>query len=128
MTQQGTSAPLGRLAVPDDTEARSVEIGSAPRTALPLPLRKPENGPKPENQIHPSGRLPKDGPFAGSSQVAKPENEPENNPGYLIESYTLKSGMYIETTMKPTMPPTTTIITGSRIEASCLTAAPTWSS
>jgi hypothetical protein len=47
---------------------------------------------------------------------------------YLIESYTLNSGMYIEITMNPTMPPTTTSITGSRIDVRDLTAAATWSS
>ena len=47
---------------------------------------------------------------------------------YLIESYTLNSGMYIEITMNPTMPPTTTSITGSRIDVSDLTADATWSS
>ncbi len=49
-------------------------------------------------------------------------------PAYWIESYTLNSGRYIEMTMKPTIPPTSTIITGSRIDVSCLTAASTWSS
>ena len=36
--------------------------------------------------------------------------------------------MYIAITMKPTMPPTSTIITGSRIEVSALMAAETSSS
>jgi hypothetical protein len=47
---------------------------------------------------------------------------------YLIWSYTLNIGMYIEITMKPTMLPTSTIITGSRIDVSALTAAATSSS
>jgi hypothetical protein len=47
---------------------------------------------------------------------------------YLIESYTLNSGMYIEITMNPTMAPTTTSMTGSRIDVRALTAAATWSS
>jgi hypothetical protein len=46
----------------------------------------------------------------------------------LIESYTLNIGRYIAITMKPTMPPTTTIMIGSRIEVSALTAASTCSS
>ena len=44
---------------------------------------------------------------------------------YLIASYTLNIGMYIATTMKPTMPPTSTIMTGSRIDVSALIAAAT---
>jgi hypothetical protein len=47
---------------------------------------------------------------------------------YLIESYTLNSGMYIEITMKPTMPPTRSSMIGSRIEVSDLTDVSTWSS
>ena len=47
---------------------------------------------------------------------------------YLIESYTLNIGRYIAITMNPTIPPTTTIMIGSRIEVSALTAAATWSS
>ncbi len=47
---------------------------------------------------------------------------------YPIESYTLNSGRYIEMTMKPTMPPTKTIMTGSRMEVRALTEASTWSS
>jgi hypothetical protein len=49
-------------------------------------------------------------------------------PTYLIASYTLNIGMYIATTMKPTMPPTSTIMTGSRIDVSALIAAATSSS
>jgi hypothetical protein len=47
---------------------------------------------------------------------------------YLIASYTLNSGMYIEITMKPTTEPTSTIMTGSRIAVSALMAAATSSS
>ena len=47
---------------------------------------------------------------------------------YLIASYTLNIGMYIATTMNPTMPPTSTIMTGSRIDVSALIAAATSSS
>jgi hypothetical protein len=47
---------------------------------------------------------------------------------YWIESYTLNIGMYIAITMKPTMPPTSTIMTGSRIDVSALIAAATSSS
>ena len=47
---------------------------------------------------------------------------------YLIASYTLNIGMYIATTMKPTMPPTSTIMIGSRIDVSALMAAATSSS
>jgi hypothetical protein len=36
--------------------------------------------------------------------------------------------MYIEITMNPTMLPTTTRMTGSRIDVSDVTAAATWSS
>jgi hypothetical protein len=66
--------------------------------------------------------------FARSSQVRKRENEPENNVAYLMASYTLNIGMYIAMTMKPTMAPTSTIMIGSRIEVSALTAAATSSS
>ena len=48
--------------------------------------------------------------------------------GYLIASYTLNIGMYMATTMKPTMPPTSTIMTGSRIDVRALIAAATSSS
>ena len=47
---------------------------------------------------------------------------------YWIVSYTLNIGMYIATTMKPTMPPTSTIMTGSRMEVRALMAAATSSS
>jgi hypothetical protein len=47
---------------------------------------------------------------------------------YLIESYTLNIGRYIAITMNPTMPPTTMIMIGSRMEVSALTAAATCSS
>jgi hypothetical protein len=47
------------------------------------------------------------------------------HPRYLIWSYTLNIGRYIEITMKPTIAPTSTIITGSRIEVSALMAAST---
>jgi hypothetical protein len=47
---------------------------------------------------------------------------------YLIWSYTLKSGRYIEITMNPTMLPMRMIITGSRIDVSALIAALTSSS
>jgi hypothetical protein len=55
-------------------------------------------------------------------------DEAQDTGPYLIESYTLNSGRYIAITMKPTMPPTMTIMIGSRIEVSALTAAATWSS
>lgn len=45
--------------------------------------------------------------------------------GYLIWSYSLNMGMYIAMTTKPTIPPTTTSMTGSRIDVSDLTAAAT---
>jgi hypothetical protein len=48
--------------------------------------------------------------------------------GYLMASYTLNIGMYIAMTTKPTMAPTSTIMIGSRIEVSALTAAATSSS
>src|SRR5918999_6323531 len=47
---------------------------------------------------------------------------------YLIWSYTLNIGRYIAITMKPTIEPTITIITGSRIDVSAFTAASTCSS
>jgi hypothetical protein len=47
---------------------------------------------------------------------------------YLIESYTLNIGRYMAMTMKPTIEPTITIITGSRIDVSAFTAASTCSS
>jgi hypothetical protein len=49
-------------------------------------------------------------------------------PSYLIWSYTLNIGMYIEITMKPTMPPTMMIISGSRIDVSAFSDAATSSS
>jgi hypothetical protein len=56
------------------------------------------------------------GPFAGKGRP------------YLIESYTLNIGRYIAITMNPTMPPTTMIMIGSRIEVRAFTAAATCSS
>jgi hypothetical protein len=62
-----------------------------------------------------------------NSEIAPPSRR-DLDSAYLIWSYTLNSGRYIAITMKPTMPPTKTIITGSRIEVSALTEAETWSS
>ena len=47
---------------------------------------------------------------------------------YWIVSYSLNIGMYIAMTTKPTIRPTKTIMIGSRIEVSALTAASTSSS
>ncbi len=44
---------------------------------------------------------------------------------YSISSKILNIGRYMEITMPPTMPPTTTIIRGSMIEVSAFTAAST---
>ncbi len=70
---------------------------------------------------------------SGVSDRTRPEHDlsgegARTGPHYLITSYTLNIGMYIATTMKPTMPPTSMIITGSRIDVSALTAAATSSS
>ena len=64
-----------------------------------------------------------DAPLTGSSPIGRPQARP-----YLIWSYTLNIGMYMATMMKPTIAPTTTIMSGSRIEVSDLTAVSTWSS
>jgi hypothetical protein len=47
---------------------------------------------------------------------------------YLMFSYTLNIGRYIEMMMKPTIPPTTMIMSGSRIDVSALIDAATSSS
>jgi len=69
-----------------------------------------------------------DAPISPSTSRSAPPSRRDLDSGYLIWSYTLNSGRYIAITMKPTMPPTKTIITGSRIEVSALTEAETWSS
>ncbi len=76
-------------------------------------------------------RVPDMGAPQTSCQPAPPPESLDRSSAarrYLIESYTLNSGRYIEITMNPTMPPTATSISGSRIEVSDLTAASTWSS
>jgi hypothetical protein len=66
--------------------------------------------------------------LASHSQLIRATRTMLSGDTYLIASYTLNIGMYIATTMNPTIPPTSTIMTGSRIDVSALIAAATSSS
>ena len=72
-------------------------------------------------------RLPGQDPRPGQRAHCRTAGPPPPPP-YLIWSYTLNIGRYIAITMRPTIEPTITIMIGSRIEVSALTAASTCSS
>ena len=78
--------------------------------------------------LRPNRRI---GPQAGSQSAPATtggETPASIAPGIAAYSTSLKisnMGRYIEITMAPTMPPTTTIIIGSRIEVKAFTAAST---
>ena len=116
---------------PDGRSGSAVQCSADPDEAFLRPrVARLTARPRAVTSVHRAGPVPpaRQGPPSTQKTASGAVFIGDRGAGQRIESYSLNSGRYIEMTMNPTMPPTTTSMIGSRIEVSALTDASTWSS